>query len=106
MLYLHRNKENVLFWNHAKIAQLVEHDLAKVGVAGSSPVFRSETKYLIWFILLYKFAIIAQLVERWLPKPKVAGSSPVYRSTENQGVTDKSNSFFYVLFILIYPFFW
>ncbi len=28
-------------WN-AKIAQLVEHDLAKVGVAGSSPVFRSK----------------------------------------------------------------
>ena len=27
----------------AKIAQLVEHDLAKVGVAGSSPVFRSKT---------------------------------------------------------------
>ena len=26
---------------HAKVAQLVEHDLAKVGVAGSSPVFRS-----------------------------------------------------------------
>ena len=26
----------------AKIAQLVEHDLAKVGVAGSSPVFRSQ----------------------------------------------------------------
>ena len=29
----------------AKIAQLVEHDLAKVGVAGSSPVFRSDIKY-------------------------------------------------------------
>ncbi len=28
----------------AKIAQLVEHDLAKVGVAGSSPVFRSNRK--------------------------------------------------------------
>ena len=28
----------------AKIAQLVEHDLAKVGVAGSSPVFRSTIK--------------------------------------------------------------
>ncbi len=28
---------------NAKIAQLVEHDLAKVGVAGSSPVFRSTT---------------------------------------------------------------
>ena len=27
----------------AKIAQLVEHDLAKVGVAGSSPVFRSKS---------------------------------------------------------------
>ena len=27
----------------AKIAQLVEHDLAKVGVAGSNPVFRSST---------------------------------------------------------------
>ncbi len=26
----------------AEIAQLVEHDLAKVGVAGSSPVFRSK----------------------------------------------------------------
>ena len=28
----------------AEIAQLVEHDLAKVGVAGSSPVFRSFSK--------------------------------------------------------------
>ncbi len=28
---------------NAKIAQLVEHDLAKVGVAGSSPVFRSSS---------------------------------------------------------------
>ena len=27
--------------NNAKIAQLVEHNLAKVRVAGSSPVFRS-----------------------------------------------------------------
>ena len=32
---------------HAKIAQLVEHDLAKVGVAGSSPVFRSSKRFLI-----------------------------------------------------------
>ena len=30
---------------HAEIAQLVEHDLAKVGVAGSSPVFRSTHAY-------------------------------------------------------------
>ena len=27
---------------HAEVAHLVEHNLAKVGVAGSSPVFRSE----------------------------------------------------------------
>jgi hypothetical protein len=27
---------------YAKVAHLVEHDLAKVGVAGSSPVFRSR----------------------------------------------------------------
>ena len=38
---LHRNCETRL--PNAKIAQLVEHDLAKVGVAGSSPVFRSKT---------------------------------------------------------------
>ena len=31
----------------AKIAQLVEHDLAKVGVAGSSPVFRSKSSFKI-----------------------------------------------------------
>ena len=30
------------FTVNAKIAQLVEHNLAKVGVAGSSPVFRSK----------------------------------------------------------------
>ncbi len=30
---------------NAKIAQLVEHDLAKVGVAGSSPVFRSKENF-------------------------------------------------------------
>ena len=30
--------------NHARVAQLVEHDLAKVGVAGSNPVSRSRSK--------------------------------------------------------------
>ena len=28
-------------YTQAEVAHLVEHDLAKVGVAGSSPVFRS-----------------------------------------------------------------
>ena len=36
--------ENVppFFSKNAKVAQLVEHNLAKVRVAGSSPVFRSR----------------------------------------------------------------
>ena len=33
--------ENAKFRRNAEIAQLVEHNLAKVGVAGPSPVFRS-----------------------------------------------------------------
>ena len=38
VVFLQRNSQ-------AEIAQLVEHDLAKVGVAGSSPVFRSNEEY-------------------------------------------------------------
>ena len=33
--------------NFAEVAQLVEHDLAKVGVAGSSPVFRSRSARMV-----------------------------------------------------------
>ncbi len=33
--------------HHAKIAQLVERHLAKVEVAGSNPVFRSNSTYLL-----------------------------------------------------------
>ena len=44
--FLSKNKVNAKWLSclgiNAKIAQLVEHDLAKVGVAGSSPVFRSR----------------------------------------------------------------
>ena len=36
------NLKGVSSCNNAEVAHLVEHDLAKVGVAGSSPVFRSE----------------------------------------------------------------
>ena len=54
----------------AEIAQLVEHDLAKVGVASSSLVFRSKER----------FAEIAQLVEHDLAKVGVASSSLVFRS--------------------------
>ena len=63
----------------AEIAQLVEHNLAKVGVAGSSPVFRS-----IIFVLnqdRFKFrAQVAELVDAHVSGACVsqrAGSSPV-----------------------------
>ena len=38
---LRRFWKSPVYKAHAKVAQLVEHDLAKVGVAGSSPVSRS-----------------------------------------------------------------
>ena len=40
ILFLHSQK--ISSYKQAEVAHLVEHDLAKVGVAGSSPVFRSE----------------------------------------------------------------
>ena len=63
----------------AEIAQLVEHNLAKVGVAGPSPVFRS-----VIFVLnqdRFKFrAQVAELVDAHVSGACVsqrAGSSPV-----------------------------
>lgn len=35
-------KHAYIYASQARIAQLVEHDLAKVGVAGSNPVSRSS----------------------------------------------------------------
>ena len=35
---------NLVLYNQAKVAHLVEHDLAKVGVASSSLVFRSKSR--------------------------------------------------------------
>ena len=40
-----------LKFTSAEIAQLVEHDLAKVGVAGSSPVFRSTRATKVAFLV-------------------------------------------------------
>ena len=58
------------------MAQLVEYDLAKVGVAGSSPVCRLS---LFKFDIKYINATVAQLVEYNLAKVGVAGSNPVCR---------------------------
>ena len=68
---------------NAEIAQLVEHNLAKVGVASSSLVFRSKSDSCFCdclFLCQDIFAEIAQLVEHNLAKVGVASSSLVFRS--------------------------
>ena len=40
-LHSHSEERSLVIGKTAEIAQLVEHNLAKVGVAGPSPVFRS-----------------------------------------------------------------
>jgi hypothetical protein len=61
----------------AKVAQLVEHDLAKVGVAGSNPVFRSIWPSIEGFSI---FARVVELVDtqdlKSCSRRGCAGSSP------------------------------
>ena len=64
---------------YAEIAQLVEHDLAKVGVASSSLVFRS-----FFFALFVCEAQMAELVDACVSgahAARCAGSSPVLGTT-------------------------
>ena len=70
-----RASSSLVVGTFAEIAQLVEHNLAKVGVASSSLVFRSSLNITI-------FAEIAQLVEHNLAKVGVASSSLVFRSKD------------------------
>jgi hypothetical protein len=42
--------ESESFWGCAEVAQLVERNLAKVEVAGSSPVFRSHPAWFGWLM--------------------------------------------------------
>ena len=71
-LLLYRNRERTIAKTkkdkNAKIAQLVEHDLAKVGVEGSSPFFRS------------RISRCSSGVERFLGKEEVMGSIPIIGS--------------------------
>ena len=67
---------------NAEIAQLVEHNLAKVGVAGPSPVFRSliEQKRALGNGLNETNAQVAELVDAHVSgacAARRAGSSPV-----------------------------
>ena len=46
----------IKLYHFAKVAQLVEHDLAKVRVAGSNPVFRSNFTYMFLDLRIYVYA--------------------------------------------------
>ena len=69
--------------NQAEIAQLVEHNLAKVGVASSSLVFRSKVK------IAETNAQVAELVDTQDLKSCEhcvrTGSSPVRSTKEKRG---------------------
>ncbi len=47
----------------AKVAHLVEHDLAKVGVAGSSPVFRSSSRFAYRMTGFFWYTRVVELVD-------------------------------------------
>ena len=78
--YLCNRKSEMLLFasvSNAAIAQLVEHNLAKVGVAGSSPVCRSAHRNLHSEA---RVAQVAELVDAHVSGACVlrrAGSSPV-----------------------------
>ena len=71
------------YWvsKNAMIAQLVEHDLAKVGVASSSLVRRSNAGRVLHFCSNRKvIAQVAELVDAYVSgayAARCAGSSPV-----------------------------
>ena len=52
----------VIEYMYARVAQLVEYDLAKVGVAGSSPVFRSKKTLELTSIIFFD-ALVVELVD-------------------------------------------
>ncbi len=109
---------------NAEIAQLVEHNLAKVRVASSSLVFRSslngcsnggigrhaglkipwplrlcgfKSRFEYTSLSKQYFAEVAQLVEHNLAKVRVAGSSPVFRSLPKGLVILRNSGAFYSL---------
>ncbi len=74
----------------AEVAQLVEHNLAKVRVAGSSPVFRSYNERAVRGRLfrVLRNAQVAELVDAHVSGACVArhaGSSPVLGTSRADG---------------------
>ncbi len=80
---------------------MVEHDLAKVGVAGSSPVFRSRSPLLIkrGFFLV---ALVVELVDT--QDLKSCGQQWPYRFNSDPGHTveavSKETAFFFGLLLM------
>lgn len=79
----------------AEVAQLVEHDLAKVRVAGSSPVFRSKPRQGFFII---NDARVVELVDTKDLKSfghcGRAGSSPASGTKNKKTLYLKSKGFF------------
>ena len=61
----------------AGIAQLVEREPSKLGVAGSSPVSRSSSRCRLEVRRRIRLAHVAQSAEHFLGKEEVMGSIPV-----------------------------
>ena len=85
--------------NHAKVAQLVEHDLAKVGVASSNLVFRSKCLRKKAFILKgYSPAQMVELVDTQDLKScdlkSRAGSIPALSTQKQQKSRSESDRLF------------
>lgn len=64
----------------ADVAQLVEHHLAKVDVAGSSPVVRSRADHAVPTAQRDRHAPVAQRTERLTSDQLAGGSTPSRRS--------------------------
>ncbi len=66
---------------HAEVAQLVEHDLAKVGVASSSLVFRSKERTAEKVALSFLFPFFGFLVGEILEVHKKKSGETITRFT-------------------------
>ena len=82
-----RRFESCPLHHHAGIAQLVEREPSKLGVAGSSPVSRSIS------VLGPAAAQVAQSVEHVLGKDEVIGSIPIVGSNRRRLGADGFDDF-------------
>ena len=99
---------------YADLAHLVERDLAKVEVAGSSPVIRSNglVVQLVRTLACHArgqgfespsgrhFASVAQLVEQGTENPRVTGSIPV-RGTKESSNNESFTTFLFQNLLLV-----